>query len=385
MKNIYILIFTTLFSSQFLFNDNDNLEKTIVPDSTATLTLSIVGDLMCHTPQMEYARIGKDSFDFKPAFREVKKFLTDSDLTLGNLETTIAGKVNGYTGYPLFNSPDEYLDALKDAGFDILFTSNNHSVDRGRKGIIRTIEKIHSAGMSSIGTFQSQHDRDSVRIFEINGIKIAILAYTYGLNGNYLLRNEKFLVNVIDTNLIKLDIKNARNKEADVVLLYFHFGEEYKRKPSVYQKEIVKSAINSGADLIIGSHPHVLQPIEYFVSDKNSIGKGITAFSLGNFFSNQRWRYSDSGVMLNIILSKNIFTGKVLLTNLSAIPTWVYKGKINNMDGFLILPSDTIMGNFSNRLSKTDRLRFLQANDDTRKMYYSIINQTKLPLSQITH
>lgn len=372
MKNISVLIVTTVISTQFLFDSYKINSKTFSTDSTGTLTISFVGDLMCHSPQMDYARTGKDSFDFKPAFREVKNFLSSADLTIGNLETTIAGRENRYSGYPLFNSPDEYLDALKDAGFDILLTANNHSIDRGKKGVIRTIEKIQTLEMSSIGTFKSQKDRDSIRVFEINGIKISLLAYTYGLNGNYIQKNERFLVNIIDTNVIKLDIENARRKNADVVLVYFHFGEEYQRKPNAYQKEIVKCAITSGADLIIGSHPHVIQPFEYFNSEKNNIGVGIIAYSLGNFFSNQRWRYSDSGVILNISISKNYSNGQVMLSNVSVFPTWIYKGKIGEKNEFVILPADTLVSQIPNFLHKSDRKKFLQSYEDTRKIFQNL-------------
>lgn len=375
MKNISILILATLISTQFLFDSYKINSKTFSTDSTSTITISFVGDLMCHTPQMDYSRVGKDSFDFKPVFREVKRFLSKSNITIGNLETTIAGRENGYSGYPLFNSPDEYLDALQDAGFDILITSNNHSIDRGKKGVIRTIEKIQSRGMNSIGTYKSQHDRDSLRIFEINGITIALLAYTYGLNGNYISKDEKFLVNIIDTNVIKLDIENARRKNADVVLIYFHFGEEYQRKPNAYQKEIVKCAINSGADFIIGSHPHVIQPAEYFSSDKNKVGKGIIAYSLGNFLSNQRWRYSDCGTILTVALSRNITNKQIRLSNVSILPTWVYKGRIEEKEQFVILPIDTSMSSIPNFISKADKQRMLQSFRDTQKMFYKILDQ----------
>lgn len=382
MKNLSILILITLITAQYLFDFQIRDSKTRSTDSTSTLTISFVGDLMCHSPQMDYARIGKDSFDFKPVFRKVKNYLSSADITIGNLETIFAGTENGYSGYPLFNSPDEYLYALKDAGFDILLTANNHSMDRGKKGVIRTIEKIHFLGMSSIGSFKSQYDRDSIRVFEINGIKITLLAYTYGLNGNYIQKNEKYLINKIDTNLIKLDIEDARKKNADVVLVYFHFGEEYQRKPNAYQKEIVKSAVNSGADLIIGSHPHVIQPIEKFLSEKNKIKEGIIAYSLGNFLSNQRWRYSDTGVILNMTIKKNISTGQIRLSKVSFLPTWVYKGKIDGKNEFVILPADTTLNDFHNQLPQTDRLKFIQSIDDTRKMFSSTSNESNLNINQ---
>ena len=381
MKNFFILSLITVFGFQFLSCPISKVKKED-SDSLKSVTISFVGDLMCHSPQMDFARVSKDSFDFKPAFREVKKNLSVSDLTIGNLETTIAGKENHYSGYPFFNSPAEYLDALKDAGFDLLLTANNHCLDRGKIGILSTVDKIRSAGMNSIGTYKSQRDRDSIRIFEINGIKLAVLAYTYGLNGNYLSKNEKFLVNVIDTNLIKLDIQSARKKNADVVLVYFHFGEEYQRKPNSFQREVTKFAINCGADLIIGSHPHVIQPLEYFTSDKNKIGEGIVAYSLGNFFSNQRWRYSDAGVILNIALTKNISSGTIKLSFVSVQPKWVFKGRSENKNEFVILPADTTISTVNNFLMETDRQKLLQADNDTRKMFNSIKNHSYTSLNE---
>ena len=381
MKNFFILSLITVFGFQFLSCPISKVKKED-SDSLKSATISFVGDLMCHSPQMDFARVSKDSFDFKPDFREVKKILSVSDLTIGNLETTIAGKENRYSGYPFFNSPAEYLDALKDAGFDLLLTANNHCLDRGKIGIISTVDKIRSAGMNSTGTYKSQRDRDSIRIFEINGIKLAVLAYTYGLNGNYISKNEKFLVNVIDTNLIKLDIQSARKKNADVVLVYFHFGEEYQRKPNSFQREVVKFAINCGADLIIGSHPHVIQPLEYFISDKNKIGEGIVAYSLGNFFSNQRWRYSDAGVILNIALTKNISSGTIKLSCVSVQPTWVFKGRVENRNEFVILPADTTISTVNNFLMDTDRQKLLQADNDTRKMFNSIKNHSYTSLNE---
>ncbi len=378
MKNIIILIFTSAITFQFIFGSANQIErKKDAADSIRTVTISFVGDLMCHLPQLKFAQVSQDSFDFKPVFSEVKKYLSYTDLTIGNLETTIAGKKSRYSGYPLFNSPDEYLEALNDAGFDILLTANNHSLDRGKKGVLRTLEMIKKNRMESIGSYHSEQDRDSIRVFDINGIKITILSYTYGLNGNYIANNEKFLVNVIDTALMKQDILNARNKNTDVILVYFHFGDEYQRKPNSFQKEIIKLAIDYGADLIIGSHPHVIQPVEYFSSNNNKIGNGLIAYSLGNFISNQRWRYSDTGVILNLTITKNICNDKVSLTNTSIVPTWVFKGKVGNKDQFVILPVDsTTIKSFPSYLTERDKNKLLQSEKDTHKIMEAVHNHS---------
>lgn len=381
MKYLFILFLAVIFSSHLFLSPIDN--KSVDKDSTSSVTISFVGDLMCHSPQFQFAQISKDSFDFRPVFCEVKQYLTKADLTIGNLETTISGKESRYSGYPLFNTPEEYLEALKDAGFDILLTANNHSLDRGKKGLLRMVEMIKKNGLESVGSYNSQQDRDSIRIYEINGIKIAILAYTYGLNGNYIAKNEKYLVNVIDTTLLKKDILDSRNKYADIILVYFHFGNEYQRNPSSFQKEIVKRAIDYGADLIIGSHPHVIQPIEYFSSNKNKIGKGLIAYSLGNFISNQRWRYSDAGIILNLTITKNILTQEVRFSNTDIIPTWVYKGKLENKDQFVILPVDsTTIYSLPNYLTDGDKVKFLQSENDTRKILETIHSHTQKSLNK---
>lgn len=386
MKNLLILFFISAAALSSLSGSFEKQSRITSADSLRTVTISLVGDLMCHTPQMDLARVSKDSFDFKPVFREVKKYLSHSDLAIGNLETTISGKGNHYSGYPLFNSPDSYLEALKDAGFDLLFTANNHSLDRGKNGIIRTIDKIHETGMSSVGTYTTQQDRDSIRIIEINGIKLAFLAYTWGINGNYLPKNEKFLVNVIDTNLIKNDINKARERNAEVVLVYFHFGDEYQRTPNLYQREIVKRAVKYGADLIIGSHPHVIQQLEFFNSLNNKIGEGIVAYSLGNFISNQRWRYSDAGVILNLELTKNVSKNKIWLSNISVVPTWVYKGRNEKKNEFIILPADTmLMKPLPNYLSKNDRSKLLQSFNDTQNLFQAIYKHSSQQLNQSTN
>lgn len=340
-------------------------------DSTNTVTFSFVGDLMCHEPETISAAVGKDSYDYKPFFKEIKKYLSLSDFTIGNLETTLSGKENKFSGYPLFNSPDEFLDAIKDAGFNFLITSNNHCFDRGKKGIIRTIDKIHEKGLVSTGTNKTRHDRDSIRIVEKNGIRTAILAYTFNVNGNYLSNNDKYMVNLIDTLVIKQDVQSARTKSAEVVIAYFHFGNEYMRKPSDYQREIIKKTIGYGADLIICSHPHVIQPFEYFQTVNSKFKEGFIAYSLGNFISNQRERYSDCGVILNFSISKNR-KGEISLSNVDYIPTWVYKGKVDNKDEFVILPSDTSKFQLPSYLTGTDKAKLFQSFSDTKYMFKQV-------------
>ncbi|MBX3008449.1 MAG: CapA family protein [Melioribacteraceae bacterium] len=339
-------------------------------DSLTVINLSFVGDLMCHSPQFESAMLGKDSFDFKPLFNSIKPFLESADVTFGNLETVTAGKSKKYTGYPMFNSPDEYIEALKYAGFDVLFTSNNHSADRGDFGVLRTIDILKKNNIHPIGTFNSERDRDSIRIINVKGINLALLAYTYGLNGNVV--SKKFYVNQIDTLLIKKDINRSRELKADVILVYFHFGNEYERKPSEYQKEIVSKAIHYGADLIIGSHPHVIQGASYFKGN-GKLQTGFVAYSLGNFISNQRWRYSDAGVIINLRLRKDNIEGSIKVDNFNFTPTWVYKGTIDGKLQYHILPADTsLIRGDKNFLRNDDVAKLTQSYNDTKLQFHKV-------------
>ncbi len=309
-------------------------------DSIVTLAVSVVGDIMCHSTQYGYAWVEQDSFDFKPVYREIKKYLDSSGLTMGNLETVFAGKGMGYSGYPRFNTPDQFLDGLSFAGFDLLFTSNNHVLDQGKEGLLRTLNLIDNKGMIYAGANRTKEESESVKIIEKNGINIAVLAYTYGTNGIRIKRSESYLVNKIDTSKIKNDIIKAKKINPDLVIVYFHFGKEYERKPSKYQKRIVDFTIRNGADIILGSHTHTLQPVEMFKTHGGNLDSGFVAYSMGNFISNQRWRYSDGSAILNFTISKNINKNKVNLEEISFLPFWVFKGKTGKGKEFIILPSE---------------------------------------------
>jgi poly-gamma-glutamate synthesis protein (capsule biosynthesis protein) len=302
----------------------DTLQETA--DSIIKIQVSAVGDLMCHNTQSLLAKVSSDSFNYKPCFEYVRPYLLKPDLLLGNLETTFAGKTLPYSGYPKFNTPDDYAEALQYAGFDFLVTANNHSNDTGEKGILRTIEVLDHYAIHHTGTYTSQNDRDSIRLQNVNGITIAILAYTYSTNGYALTAGKPWLANYCDSSLIQNDIKSAKKSGANLVLVFYHFGDEYQRTPSAYQKNFVNWAIDNGADIILGSHPHVLQPAAYFKTKNGTLDSGFVAYSMGNFISNQRDNYTDEGIIINMYIEKNKRTGKTVITSVDYVPTWVYKG-----------------------------------------------------------
>ncbi len=336
MKSVFLLA-ASAFLSFLIFNPYYIPVNKINPQAEE-ITIIAAGDLMCHSPQFETARAGKDSFNFNQQFYYVKPVIEKADLAFANFETVLAGKERKYSGYPQFNTPDAFLNAVKEAGFNFLSTANNHAYDRGKDGVIKTFKKIRGAGINSAGTYNSKGESDSVVITEIKGIKLGILAYTQMLNGFKLPKGDNYLVNLIDTALVRKDIQRYKKAGADIVIVYFHFGEEYKRTPTPYQETIVKKTIAAGADIILASHPHVIEKLETFKPVNSKLDTGFTAYSLGNFISNQRWRYSDSGVMLNFTIRKKE-NGKLELKNIEIIPTWVFKGLLFAKDEFAVLPA----------------------------------------------
>lgn len=384
MKSIlsFIAFIIIITLQHYLFNSvgAEKTEVSVPEDSVLTVTLCFTGDLMCHSTQFNYANVGADTFDFTGVYKEVKTFLSESDFTVGNLETVVAGKNKGYSGYPYFNAPDDFIYALKDAGFDLLITANNHALDQGWDGVKRTIEIINDNQLYQTGTFVSKEDRDSVRIFEINSIKIAFLAYSENTNGLPIPKGKDFAINLIDEELIKNDIVKAREKNVDVVLVHLHFGREYLREPDDYQKQIVNKIIEYGADIIIGGHPHVIQPVNFFKTNNAELDSGFVAYSLGNFVSNQRWRYSDAGLILNIQISKNILSDSIYIREVNYLPTWVFKGETEKGREYVILPSQLSNDTTCNYLTKQDKKLMEEAFNDTKEIINKYSNNSKIKL-----
>lgn len=331
MKKLFLIlsVLSVIFAILFAYNGFNAAygvkKNPVVRDSVSEITISVVGDIMCHSTQYIAAQVSKDSFDFSESFREIKPIIKNSDFTVGNLETVFAGSEKTYSGYPMFNSPDAYLLAIKEAGFNYLSTANNHSLDRGEQGLLRTIEQLKKLGINYSGTFSTPRDADSIRIYNVKGIKIAILPYTYGTNGNPVPKGKPYLINLIDTIKIKRSIGKARACGADIVIVHYHYGEEYTLLPNSSEKRLVKAAISYGADLIIGGHPHVLQPVDYFTPLNKNMDKGFIAYSMGNFISGQTKPYTDEGKIILLKLRKDFNTGKISLFGEKEINTKVIK------------------------------------------------------------
>jgi len=375
MKKIYLFIVLGVFVVIYwllnpYYSEKKEKVTTVEPiiDSTVTVTFSVVGDIMCHSTQYNYAWVKEDSFDFNPVFSVVGNYLREKDILIGNLETVLAGDTKEYAGYPFFNSPNELALALKTTGFDFLTTANNHANDQGFQGVKRTLEVLRKENIIPLGTSSLDSGKD-YNIFVRKGLRFGLLSYTYGTNYNANSLEPRKFVNHIDTVRIKKDIKKIISKKIDLVIVLYHFGDEYQKHISKYQKKIVDRTISYGADIILGSHPHIIQKFEKYKTVDGNLDTGFVVYSLGNFISNQRWRFSDGGIIFNFNITKNIFTDSIYIADINYLPTWVFRGETKRGKEFIILPSENYNENTKyNYLTNADR-------DSMKNSYYDNIHQ----------
>ena len=298
-----------------------------------TLRIVFAGDVMGHDTQISAAYIdSSDTYDYEDCFSYLKPFLGNADIAVANLEVTLAGPP--YKGYPRFSSPDALLDGLMNAGFNILVNANNHALDRGSEGLERTKKTADRKGMILTGSFISSGHREQTYplILEKNDIMLAMLNYTYGTNG--LQADTPNIVNYIDTLMIQRDIQKAKLVEPDFVIATVHWGKEYQRQEDTLQRELAGFLFRQGVDVIIGSHPHVVQPVKFSQNDTGF--HHLVVYSLGNFISNQRDRYRDGGIIFGLELEK---TDRTRITGFDYLPVWVHKPLQVDKQVFRLIPA----------------------------------------------
>ena len=267
--------------------------------SNNTVNLMFVGDAMQHSPQITAAQQPDGTYDYTPCFQYLADDITWADIAVVNLECPLAGRP--YTGYPCFSAPDSYAQQLKDVGFDLFLTANNHCLDRRDKGLVRTYHTLDSMGIAHIGTYPNDKDRAQriPHIVNVKGMKIAFLDYTYGTNGIPIQGN--VIVDFIDQQQIAKDIALARDRGAHAICVNLHWGIEYQLKPVASQRTLADWLVTQGVDLIIGGHPHVVEPMEMRYSkeyDKNV----LLIYSMGNFISNQSDIDTRGGALVKVSL-----------------------------------------------------------------------------------
>jgi poly-gamma-glutamate synthesis protein (capsule biosynthesis protein) len=282
-----------------------------------------VGDILIHQSVRNSAALPNGSYDFKPAFELVAPIFRQADLVIGNLENPLAGSAKGYSGYPMFNAPEQLAQNLKDVGFTSLNLTNNHSLDRGLEGLKSTIAYVREAKLDYSGAYLDEEDKKNRLVSFYNGVGVALLGYTYGLNVPYKVEpGLEWRLGVIDKEQVERDVAAARATGADFVVVSLHFGNEYELKPNAGQRALAEALFNSpnGApDLILGHHPHVVQPFVEFKDKSQAV-----IFSLGNFISSQPFPYTFLGLILDLRLTIHP-DGHKSIEEINFIPTYCHK------------------------------------------------------------
>ena len=299
-------------------------QEAATKDSFATIIS--FGDTLCHKPLFNAAYDEEISdYDFSPMFKYVEKYFEDSTINIGNCESPMAGAENGYSGNPCFNAPEHLAIDLKELGVDIMTTANNHTIDRGFSGLSSTLDFLDSAGISHVGTARTDQEQNTILFKDLNGIKTAFLAYTYGTNGIIVPEGKEFCVNLIDENLILQQINQAKREGAELIVVSMHWGVEYQTTENAEQDRLAKLLIENDVDIILGSHPHVLQPMKMVKveTEEGEEKEGLVIFSQGNFFSNQRDINTRNTAIFNIEVKKDGQTNEVTVESATYIPIYV--------------------------------------------------------------
>jgi poly-gamma-glutamate synthesis protein (capsule biosynthesis protein) len=347
---ILVLILLILTELQIFTQETETGDKRI--------SLLFIGDIMGHDEQIWSAENREThTYYYDDVFKYIKEEISEADIAIANFEVTLAGPP--YKGYPAFSSPAELALACSNAGIDYFVTANNHSADRGKKGIVSTINKLDSLKIPHTGTFTDRLARDTLYPLFINkkGLRLALLNYTYGTNGINV--PPPVIVNMLDKETIAADIEKAKLKRPDAIILFLHWGTEYDTIPSENQAGLADYFFSCGADLIIGSHPHVMQKM-ILAKTSDNLRDRIVVYSMGNFVSNQRKPKTDGGAMVRIEFEQK--DGLLKVSNAGYYLTWVYTPIENYRKHFFVLPCskfENYPGVFSNPADFEKMTRFI--------------------------
>ena len=349
-------------------SSNDVITVSEIPEpKDIPINISVVGDIMCHSSNYQDAYIAdQDTYDFSPVFTDIKEYLQNADLTIGNVETTFSGKNIGYSGYPTFNTPEQLANNLVDLGVDVVSTANNHSLDKNYTGIEGTINTLDAVGIAHTGTYKSVEDQNTIITKEINGVKFAFLSFTYGTNGIPVPAGREYCINLIDKNLILDQISKAKELQPDFICASMHWGEEYKVVPNNTQKELADFLFENDVDIIFGSHPHVLQPMEQrTITKEDGTTKNVfVIYSLGNFMSGQQIENTRNSIILNLHITKHI-DGTITFDSYDYIPTYMLDRGQGANQRFQILDVNKTIENYE------------AGNSDVSEKLYNTLKKVK--------
>lgn len=341
------------------------------PGVSSHFSLVAVGDALIHQGVYGAAKTKDGAFDFRPMLRLVKDRITRHDLAFYNQETILGGTELGLSTYPRFNSPQEVGDAFVDAGFNLVSLANNHTLDRGENGVLRSLDYwSNKESIITAGSYRTQEDRDEIRTVEVNGITCALLAYTTYTNGLTPPKGKQYYVNIYDPDVVKADVEKVRDK-ADVVIVSMHWGNEYVFVPTEEQRKIAEHLAELGVHIVVGHHPHVVQPA-------TMVGDTLVIYSLGNFLSAQKELFKLIGLLvsLDVVKTETPEGPEISIENVTG--TLLYNPHRSPLGRHVVVPFDmmteSILENFADvhhrfaaRVKIDDTIRFLGISDHPRE------------------
>lgn len=386
---IHASIYTSAKHSAIVNPENDSI----------VVQIGFVGDIMAHMAQLNAQKLEDGTYDFNNNYKWMAPYFQKNDLMIGNIETTFAGEEQGYSTYPIFNTPDALLDALKNSGFDILSTANNHMYDQGSLGLFRTIQILKSKNILFTGSRENVEDSRYL-IRSVKGIKIGFLAYTYEttgddsigvtINGLKIKKVDVPFINSFNPSNIeetvlewKAEIKKIKQEGAQIIVMILHWGNEYQTTPCHYQLALADSLNKMGVDIIFGSHPHVVQPIDFIVDNTNNHVTYVS-YSSGNFISNQRYETlenynTEDGLYTEIQLLKTP-NSPVQIYKINPVPLWVNRYSSGEKFKYEVIPLPQIMKNqtvdstFTPEQMTRMGQSYLRTNSTITKNYNSIFD-----------
>lgn len=353
--------------------ESENKEEEKQEEIDTTFTMTAIGDVMCHNTQYwdAYDK-ASDTYDFSYVFDDINYYTKIADISIGSLETTFAGSERGYSNYPTFNSPDALAYALKNIGLDVISTAGNHALDTGFSGLSRTIDVLDDADIAHLGTYKTQEDQDTILFKYVKGIKIAFINYTYGTNGIPVPSGKEFCVNLIDKDLIKKHIDLAKSQNADIIVACMHWGTEYRTTPDSTQTKLADFLFQNGVDIILGNHPHVLEPMEKrtVTLEDGTTKDGFVIYALGNFICDQNAENTRNSIILNLTITKHV-DGKITIDKANYVPIYMYKDTSLTTKKMKLIDINKTIFNYENYL------------DDS--ISESLYNLLKTQLNKITN
>lgn len=348
-KKVFISMLILVATIYFFISGMSNLlkkDKLIAPSTQViseptdiTINMSVVGDIMCHSTNFADAYNSEnETYDFSKVFADIKQYISEADIAIGNLETTFAGEEIGYSGYPTFNTPAALAQNLSDLGIDVLSTANNHSLDKRYNGLVSTLDELDKVGISHTGTYRSQEEQNNILIKNVNGINIVFLSFTYGTNGIPVPNGKEYCINLIDETLILDQLTRAKSLNPDLICVNMHWGDEYKLTANATQKTLADLLFKNGVDIILGSHPHVLESMEKrtVTLEDGTVKDGFLIYSLGNFMSGQLIEDTRNSIILQLKITKHS-DNTITINSYNYVPTYMYDKGTGQKDRYKIL------------------------------------------------